>query len=101
MTRLRDTWKDFRDAAGAFSRPARFYLVAEFLMWTAHGVFGVLSSALAVFVSIQYSISANFLLAAVCYAALFPFLKALVAASQAAPRALLIRASTPDPVPPT
>lgn len=34
--------RDFRDAARLFSRPARLYLGAEFLMWTAHGIFGVL-----------------------------------------------------------
>ena len=42
MKPLLDAWNDFHDAARAFSRPARFYLSAEFLMWTAHGVFGVL-----------------------------------------------------------
>ncbi len=42
MKPLHDAWTDFRDAAGEFSRPARFYLFAEFLMWTAHGIFGVL-----------------------------------------------------------
>jgi len=35
-------WREFREAAAAFSRPARFYLGAEFLMWTAHGIFSVL-----------------------------------------------------------
>ncbi len=34
--------RDFRDAARLFSRPARLYLGAEFLMWTAHGIFSVL-----------------------------------------------------------
>lgn len=29
------------EAARAFSRPARLYLVSEFLLWTGHGVFGV------------------------------------------------------------
>ncbi len=33
---------DFRDAARSFSRPARWYLLAEFLVWTAYGVFNVL-----------------------------------------------------------
>ncbi len=33
---------DFRDAARHFSRPARFYLLSEFLVWTANGIFGVL-----------------------------------------------------------
>ena len=34
--------RDFRDAARLFSRAARLYLGAEFLMWTAHGIFSVL-----------------------------------------------------------
>src|SRR5215831_15824835 len=35
-------WREFREAAAAFSRPARFYLLSEFLVWTAHGIFSVL-----------------------------------------------------------
>ncbi len=35
--------------------------------WALNGVFGVLSSALAVFVSIYFGISVNFFIAAVCY----------------------------------
>jgi MFS family permease len=35
-------WRDFREAAALFTRPVRFYLGAEFLMWTAHGIFAVL-----------------------------------------------------------
>ena len=42
MSPASNAWTDFRDAARAFSRPARFYLLAEFLIWTAHGIFGVL-----------------------------------------------------------
>jgi MFS family permease len=42
MTPLAGAWRDFRDAARLFSRPARLYLGAEFLMWTAHGIFSVL-----------------------------------------------------------
>ncbi len=42
MSPLLSAWTDFRDAARHFSRPARFYLLSEFLVWTAHGVFGVL-----------------------------------------------------------
>lgn len=42
MTPLRRVIADFLDAARAFSRPARIYLLAEFLVWTAHGIFGVL-----------------------------------------------------------
>jgi MFS family permease len=42
MTALRSTIADFADAARAFTRPARVYLLAEFLVWTAHGIFGVL-----------------------------------------------------------
>ncbi len=34
--------RDFRDAARLFSRPARFYLLAEFLVWTAYGIYSVL-----------------------------------------------------------
>src|SRR5436190_20949946 len=44
MSPWRAAWEDFRDAARAFARPARFYLRAEFLMWTAHGIFSVLFS---------------------------------------------------------
>ena len=36
--------------------------------WALNGIFGVLSSAFAVFISIFLGISANFYLAAVCYA---------------------------------
>ncbi len=42
MTALVRAWRDFGDAARLFSRPARLYLGAEFLMWTAHGIFSVL-----------------------------------------------------------
>ena len=42
MTAGMSAWREFREAAAAFSRPARFYLGAEFLMWTAHGIFAVL-----------------------------------------------------------
>ena len=42
MTALLNAWRDFRDAARLFSRPARLYLGAEFLMWMAHGIFSVL-----------------------------------------------------------
>src|SRR5689334_3968745 len=42
MTPFREAWRDFRDAARLFSRPARMYLSAEFLVWTAHGIFSVL-----------------------------------------------------------
>ena len=42
MTERTSAWREFREAAAAFSRPARFYLGAEFLMWTAHGIFAVL-----------------------------------------------------------
>jgi hypothetical protein len=48
-----------------------------------NGVFGVLCSALAVFVSIQFSISTNFLLAAACYAVLVPFIRSLSASAKA------------------
>ncbi len=42
MSALTHALRDFRDSARLFSRPARFYLLAEFLMWTAHGIFSVL-----------------------------------------------------------
>lgn len=42
MRALRDVIHDFLDAARHFSRPARFYLFSEFLVWTAHGVYSVL-----------------------------------------------------------
>ncbi len=42
MTPVIAAWRDFRDAARRFSRPARLYLGAEFLMWSAHGIFSVL-----------------------------------------------------------
>ena len=35
-------WSDYREAASRFSRPARLYLLGEFLVWTAHGIFQVL-----------------------------------------------------------
>jgi uncharacterized membrane protein YhaH (DUF805 family) len=38
--------------------------------WALNGIFGVLSSALAVFVSIYLGISVNFYIAAACYAAI-------------------------------
>lgn len=42
MSAVFDAVREFREATRLFSRPARFYLLAEFLMWTAHGIFGVL-----------------------------------------------------------
>ena len=39
--------------------------------WALNGIFGVLSSALAVFISIYFGISVNFYIAATCYALLF------------------------------
>lgn len=41
MTALRSAIADFIEAVRAFSRPARLYLVSEFLLWTGHGIFGV------------------------------------------------------------
>lgn len=43
--------------------------------WALNGVFGVLCSALAVFVSINVGISANFYIAAICYLAILPALR--------------------------
>ena len=42
MSAVLDAVHEFREAARLFSRPARFYLLAEFLMWTAQGIFGVI-----------------------------------------------------------
>lgn len=42
MRALRSIFTDFLEAARLFSRPARFYLLSEFLIWTAHGVYAVL-----------------------------------------------------------
>ena len=42
MTAIRRAMSDFLEAARAFSRPARLYLGAEFLIWTAHGIYAVL-----------------------------------------------------------
>ncbi len=48
--------------------------------WALNGVFGVLASALAVFVAIYFGISVNFLLGAFCYLALIPLLTRMVTA---------------------
>jgi spermidine synthase len=45
--------------------------------WALNGIFGVLSSALAVFISIYFGISINFYIAAACYAALLISLRTL------------------------
>jgi MFS family permease len=42
MTPLGHAIADFRDAAREFSRPARLYLLSEFLAWTGHGIMAVL-----------------------------------------------------------
>jgi MFS family permease len=42
MSPLRRALDDFRDAAREFSRPARLYLLSEFLAWTGHGIMSVL-----------------------------------------------------------
>jgi MFS family permease len=41
LTVLETAWRDYVEAARAFSRPARLYLLAELLAWTGHGVFQV------------------------------------------------------------
>ena len=46
-------------------------------LWALNGVFGVLASALAVFVAIYMTISANFFVGAVCYLGLVPLLIAM------------------------
>lgn len=45
--------------------------------WALNGIFGVLSSAVAVLISIYVGISINFYIAALCYAALVPCLAAM------------------------
>lgn len=42
MKPLVSVWNEFRDAARAFTPPARRFLLAELLTWTGHGVFQVL-----------------------------------------------------------
>ena len=42
MSPLQNALEDFRDAARQFSRPARFYLLSEFLVWSGQGIFSVL-----------------------------------------------------------
>ncbi len=42
MTAVESAIREFRDAARLFSRAARLYLGAEFLLWTGHGMFSVL-----------------------------------------------------------
>lgn len=42
MTAVASALREFRDAARLFSRAARLYLGAEFLLWTGHGIFSVL-----------------------------------------------------------
>ena len=42
MTALGGAVQDFADAARRFSRPARLYLLSEFLVWTAYGISTVL-----------------------------------------------------------
>uniref|UniRef100_A0A832MM50 MFS transporter n=1 Tax=Eiseniibacteriota bacterium TaxID=2212470 RepID=A0A832MM50_UNCEI len=42
MSPVRAAWRDWREAAAAFSPPARRFLLAEFLAWVGHGVFAVL-----------------------------------------------------------
>ena len=42
MSPLRRALDDFRAAAREFSRPARLYLLSEFLAWTGHGIMSVL-----------------------------------------------------------
>jgi hypothetical protein len=53
--------------------------------WALNGVFGVLCSVLAVFLSIYYGISTNFYLAAVCYAASAVFLTRMLIAPSSLP----------------
>jgi len=52
-------------------------------LWALNGIFGVLFSAVAVFLSIYFSISMNFYLAALCYAAILVLIKGLSQPSDA------------------
>jgi MFS family permease len=42
MLPLRSLWNEYRDAARAFSRPARLFLVCDLLAWAANGMHQVL-----------------------------------------------------------
>lgn len=42
MRPLRQAWREYRDTAGAFSRPARLFLLTTLLSWTGYGVNQVL-----------------------------------------------------------
>ena len=42
MSPVRTAWKDYREAARRFSRPARLFLICEVLAWAAHGIHYVL-----------------------------------------------------------
>jgi hypothetical protein len=53
-------------------------------LWALNGVFGVLCSALAVFISIFFGITVNFYIAGCCYAAILGALALLRGQSQMA-----------------
>src|SRR5437867_13082840 len=42
MSPLRAAWRDYRDAVGSFSRPARWFLAHTLLGWAGYGVNTVL-----------------------------------------------------------
>jgi MFS family permease len=42
MSPLRAAWRDYRDAARSFSRPARLFLFSTLLSWTGYGISQVL-----------------------------------------------------------
>jgi hypothetical protein len=50
--------------------------------WALNGIFGVLCSAIAVFIAIYFGISANFYLAAACYALLSPCVRRICVLSR-------------------
>jgi hypothetical protein len=54
--------------------------------WALNGIFGVLCSALAVFISIHLGISTNLFIGAACYALLVPCVRGLVQARRRIPR---------------
>ncbi|HKQ56275.1 MAG TPA: MFS transporter, partial [Candidatus Eisenbacteria bacterium] len=42
MSPVRAAWRDYREALGGFSRPARLLLLTNLLAWTCHGVYSVI-----------------------------------------------------------
>lgn len=108
MSPLRAAWRDFSDAARQFSRPARHYLLAEFLAWTGHGVFSVLFNLYLVEAGfdeafVGHAISVNAIGLAIAalpagwLAERWGRRRCLVAGALCDGAGLLVRASTGDP----